>query len=723
MNKVYLNFITQTLSVALWQVENCIELFEEGSTIPFISRYRKERTGGLDEVQVAEIKHFHNKFEELEKRKTSIIKSIEDQDKLTQELKDQIELCTDFNALEDIYLPYKPKRRTRASIARENGLEPLADAIMEMKESDIKLYAEKFVVNDISDTDDALKGARDIIAESINENISVRESLRLQYGKYAMLVAKRQRGLEDEDEDSSKFKNYFDFSGSLSSMPSHRILAVLRGEKEGHLSLKLEVDNNQSIEIIKRAVFSKYDGVSNSCKDQIIAAIEDSFKRLLHPSIENEAFKIAKERADREAVKVFGENLTSLLLAAPIGQKRVLALDPGFRTGCKIVCLDEQGELLHNDTIYPHPPVNEKINAIKKISNLVEAYKIEVIAIGDGTASRETESFIKKIPLPNGLQVYSVSEDGASIYSASPVAREEFPNFDVTVRGAVSIGRRVMDPLAELVKIDPKSLGVGQYQHDVDQSLLKEMLDNTVVSCVNKVGVNLNTASKHLLSYVSGLGPSIAKNIVDHRSNYGPFRSKLELLNVKRLGEKAFEQSAGFLRIPDSDNPLDNTAVHPERYDLVSRIASDLMLSVKDIVTDPVVRSKIDIKRYISEEVGEPTLKDIMEELSKPGRDPRKFAKVMEFSSEVFSIDDLKIGMVLPGIITNITNFGAFVDIGIKQDGLIHISQLADKFVSNPSDVVKLHQHLLVKVLDVDFKRGRIQLTLKGLDASSSEQG
>ena len=723
MNKVYLNFITQTLSVALWQVENCIELFEEGSTIPFISRYRKERTGGLDEVQVAEIKHFHNKFEELEKRKTSIIKSIEEQDKLTQELKDQIELCTDFNALEDIYLPYKPKRRTRASIARENGLEPLADAIMEMKESDIKLYAEKFVVNDISDTDDALKGARDIIAESINENISVRESLRLQYGKYAMLVAKRQRGLEDEDEDSSKFKNYFDFSGSLSSMPSHRILAVLRGEKEGHLSLKLEVDNNQSIEIIKRAVFSKYDGVSNSCKDQIIAAIEDSFKRLLHPSIENEAFKIAKERADREAVKVFGENLTSLLLAAPIGQKRVLALDPGFRTGCKIVCLDEQGELLHNDTIYPHPPVNEKINAIKKISNLVEAYKIEVIAIGDGTASRETESFIKKIPLPNGLQVYSVSEDGASIYSASPVAREEFPNFDVTVRGAVSIGRRVMDPLAELVKIDPKSLGVGQYQHDVDQSLLKEMLDNTVVSCVNKVGVNLNTASKHLLSYVSGLGPSIAKNIVDHRSNYGPFRSKLELLNVKRLGEKAFEQSAGFLRIPDSDNPLDNTAVHPERYDLVSRIASDLMLSVKDIVTDPVVRSKIDIKRYISEEVGEPTLKDIMEELSKPGRDPRKFAKVMEFSSEVFSIDDLKIGMVLPGIITNITNFGAFVDIGIKQDGLIHISQLADKFVSNPSDVVKLHQHLLVKVLDVDFKRGRIQLTLKGLDASSSEQG
>lgn len=723
MNKVYLNFITQTLSVALWQVENCIELFEEGSTIPFISRYRKERTGGLDEVQVAEIKHFHNKFEELEKRKTSIIKSIEEQDKLTQELKEQIELCTDFNALEDIYLPYKPKRRTRASIARENGLEPLADAIMEMKESDIKLYAEKFVVNDISDTDDALKGARDIIAESINENISVRESLRLQYGKYAMLVAKRQRGLEDEDEDSSKFKNYFDFSGSLSSMPSHRILAVLRGEKEGHLSLKLEVDNNRSIEIIKRAVFSKYDGVSNSCKDQIIAAIEDSFKRLLHPSIENEAFKIAKERADREAVKVFGENLTSLLLAAPIGQKRVLALDPGFRTGCKIVCLDEQGELLHNDTIYPHPPVNEKINAIKKISNLVEAYKIEVIAIGDGTASRETESFIKKIPLPNGLQVYSVSEDGASIYSASPVAREEFPNFDVTVRGAVSIGRRVMDPLAELVKIDPKSLGVGQYQHDVDQSLLKEMLDNTVVSCVNKVGVNLNTASKHLLSYVSGLGPSIAKNIVDHRSNYGPFRSKLELLNVKRLGEKAFEQSAGFLRIPDSDNPLDNTAVHPERYDLVSRIASDLMLSVKDIVSDPVVRSKIDIKRYISEEVGEPTLKDIMEELSKPGRDPRKFAKVMEFSSEVFSIDDLKIGMVLPGIITNITNFGAFVDIGIKQDGLIHISQLADKFVSNPSDVVKLHQHLLVKVLDVDFKRGRIQLTLKGLDASSSEQG
>ncbi|HCV15755.1 MAG TPA: RNA-binding transcriptional accessory protein [Rikenellaceae bacterium] len=722
MTKNYIEFISRQLSVAEWQVEHCIALFEEGATIPFVSRYRKERTGGLDEVQITEIKHLHNRFVELDKRKAAILKSIEEQDKLTDSLKNEIESCIDTNKLEDIYLPFKPKRRTKASIARAKGLEPLALAITEMSVQDCFKAAQEYIGNEVSDIEEALQGARDIIAENISEIPAVRESLRRQYLRFAKIVSKQQRGLEAETEESSKFRNYFDFSGSISNMPSHRVLALLRGEKEGHLSVKLDVESEYSFNELKRVVFNKKDNFSKSCKDQINIALEDSYKRLLHPSIENEVLRIAKERADLEAVKVFGENLTALLLAAPVGQKRVLAIDPGFRTGCKVVCLDSQGELLHNDTIYPHPPVNEKIQAIKKISNLVESYKIEIIAIGDGTASRETEAFIKKIPMPAGLQIFSVSEDGASIYSASPVAREEFPNYDVTVRGAVSIGRRVMDPLAELVKIDPKSLGVGQYQHDIDQSLLKEMLDNTVVSCVNKVGVNLNTASKHLLSYVSGIGPAIAQNIVEHRTVNGPFKTRTELTKVKRLGSKAFEQSAGFLRIPDSENPLDNTAVHPERYGLVTKMAEDISKSVDDLIKDEKCRSLIDIKRYVSDDAGIPTLTDIMEELKKPGRDPRRVAKVMEFSADVHSIDDLKIGMVLPGIVTNITNFGVFVDIGIKQDGLIHISQLADKFVSNPSDVVKLQQYLTVKVLDVDFKRGRIQLTLRGVNASASGQ-
>lgn len=722
MTKNYIEFISRQLSVAEWQVEHCIALFEEGATIPFVSRYRKERTGGLDEVQITEIKHLHTRFVELDKRKAAILKSIEEQDKLTDSLKNEIESCIDTNKLEDIYLPFKPKRRTKASIARAKGLEPLALAITEMSVQDCFKAAQEYIGDEVSDIEEALQGARDIIAENISEIPAVRESLRRQYLRFAKIVSKQQRGLEAETEESSKFRNYFDFSGSISNMPSHRVLALLRGEKEGHLSVKLDVESEYSFNELKRVVFNKKDNFSKSCKDQINIALEDSYKRLLHPSIENEVLRIAKERADLEAVKVFGENLTALLLAAPVGQKRVLAIDPGFRTGCKVVCLDSQGELLHNDTIYPHPPVNEKIQAIKKISNLVESYKIEIIAIGDGTASRETEAFIKKIPMPAGLQIFSVSEDGASIYSASPVAREEFPNYDVTVRGAVSIGRRVMDPLAELVKIDPKSLGVGQYQHDIDQSLLKEMLDNTVVSCVNKVGVNLNTASKHLLSYVSGIGPAIAQNIVEHRTVNGPFKTRTELTKVKRLGSKAFEQSAGFLRIPDSENPLDNTAVHPERYGLVTKMAEDISKSVDDLIKDEKCRSLIDIKRYVSDDAGIPTLTDIMEELKKPGRDPRRVAKVMEFSADVHSIDDLKIGMVLPGIVTNITNFGVFVDIGIKQDGLIHISQLADKFVSNPSDVVKLQQYLTVKVLDVDFKRGRIQLTLRGVNASASGQ-
>lgn len=722
MTKIYIEFISRQLSVAEWQVEHCVALFEEGATIPFVSRYRKERTGGLDEVQVTEIKHLYTRFEELDKRKSAILKSISEQEKLTDLLREEIENCTDANRLEDIYLPYKPKRRTRASIAREKGLEPLADAISKMELQDCRKAALSYTSDLVKDIDDALQGARDIIAERISEMPSVRESLRKQYLRFAKVVSKQQRGLQEEDEESSKYRNYFDFTGSVANMPSHRVLALLRGEKEGHLSLKLDVESDYSVNAIKRELFVKSENFSRSCREQMELALEDSYKRLLHPSIENEVLKIAKERADLEAVKVFGENLTALLLAAPVGQKRVLAIDPGFRTGCKIVCLDAQGELIHNDTIYPHPPVNEKIQAIKKVSNLIESYKIEIIAIGDGTASRETEAFIKKIPMPAGLQIFSVSEDGASVYSASPVAREEFPNYDVTVRGAVSIGRRVMDPLAELVKIDPKSLGVGQYQHDIDQTLLKEMLDNTVVSCVNRVGVNLNTASKHLLSYVSGIGPAIAQNIVEHRAANGPFRSRADLTKVKRLGSKVYEQCAGFLRIPDSDNPLDNTAVHPERYSLVTKMASDINKSIDDLIKDEMSRSLIDIKRYVSGEVGLPTLTDIMEELRKPGRDPRKMAKVMEFAEDVHSIEDLKVGMILPGIVTNITNFGAFVDIGIKQDGLIHISQLADKFIANPSDVVKLQQHLKVKVLEIDYKRGRIQLTLKGLSSSASAQ-
>ncbi|MFA5641402.1 MAG: Tex family protein [Bacteroidales bacterium] len=715
MNSLYLNLLTEKLSIAAWQIENCIELLEEGSTIPFISRYRKEKTGGLDEVLVAEIKHYFNYFTDLDKRKNTITDSIEEQGKLTEALRKEIELCTESIKLEDIYLPYRPKRRTRASIAKERGLEPLATTILEMEVKDCLALAQEYIGEEVEDVAAALQGARDIIAEFISENAVIRDSLRVQYSKFAKVVAKQQRGMEEQEQESSKYRNYFDFSGKISTIPSHRFLALMRGHKEGQLSIKLEVESHFSHSIIKREIFKDKERVSKSCREQIELAIEDSYKRLLHPSIENEIFKIAKEKAHRDAVKVFGENLTSLLLAAPVGQKRVLALDPGFRTGCKLVCLDAQGELIHNDTIYPHPPVNEKIQAIKKISTLVEAYKIEIIAIGDGTASRETENFIKKIALPKDLQVFSVSEDGASVYSASAVAREEFPNYDVTVRGAVSIGRRVMDPLAELVKIDPKSLGVGQYQHDIDQTILKEMLDNTVVSCVNKVGVNLNTASKHLLSYVSGFGPAIAQNIVNYRAENGPFKSKMELLKVKRLGAKAFEQSAGFLRIPNASNPLDNTAVHPERYPLVQKMAADVKKSVKELITDPASRSKIEIDKYISKEVGEPTLKDIMEELSKPGLDPRKTAKVMEFSNDVHTIEDLKPDMILPGLVTNITNFGVFVDVGIKQDGLIHISQLADRFVSNPADIVKLHQHLNVKVLDVDLKRGRIQLTLKGL--------
>ena len=711
MINLYIEYISDKLSIKVWQVEHCVALLEEGATIPFISRYRKERTGALDEVQVAEIKHHFLRFIDLEKRKIAVIGSIDEQGMLTKELKKEIEICVDPQKLEDLYLPFKPKRRTKASIAKEKGLEPLAKVIYEFDSTNPETDAQKFLNDEVTSIEFALSGAREIIAEWLSEDSKIREELRNQYSKFAKIVSKQHKDLASPD--GSKYKNYFDFGGNISGMPAHRLLAMLRGEREGELTIKLEIDSEYSLNYIRRVVYKNRNIPSSKCKVQIELAIEDSYKRLLHSSIENETIKAAKEKADLESVKVFGENLSSLLLAAPVGQKRVLALDPGFRTGCKVVCLDSQGELLHNDTIYPHPPVNEKMQAIKKISNLIESYKIEVIAIGDGTASRETEAFIKKIPMPKGIQVFSVSEDGASVYSASPVAREEFPDYDVTVRGAVSIGRRVMDPLAELVKIDPKSIGVGQYQHDIDQNLLKEMLDNTVTSCVNRVGVNLNTASKHLLSYVSGIGPSLAQSIVTFRSENGPFKSRLELQKVKRLGDKVFEQCAGFLRIPDSVNPLDNTAVHPERYALVKAIAKDVNLSTEELIRDENARKKINIEKYVTSEIGIPTLTDIMDELSKPGRDPRKIAQMMEFAPDIHTIDDLKAGMILPGIVTNITNFGAFVDIGIKQDGLVHISQMSDRFISSPSEIVKLQQPVQVKVIEVDFKRGRIQLSLK----------
>lgn len=711
MIKLYLDYIKNKLSVDTWQIEHCVELIENDATVPFISRYRKEKTGGLDDVQVSEIKHYYLKFLELEKRKEAVIKSIEEQGNLSDDIKSAILNSVDIQKLEDIYLPFKPKRRTRATIAKEKGLEPLADLILSFTCEDCFKTAEKFIGENVVDIEEAISGAKDIIAERINENSYVREDLRNQYLRYARIISKRAKEIEDEE--SSKYRNYFDFSGSIYNIPAHRLLAALRGEKEGYLQVKLEVDSSYSISSIKRRIINTSNRISASTKTILDSAVEDSYKRLLDPSIENESLKIAKERADLESIKVFGENLSALLLAAPVGQKNVLAIDPGYRTGCKVVCLNSQGELLHNDTIYPHPPQNEKSISIKKISNLVEAYKIEVIAIGDGTAGRDTEAFIKKVALPEGIRVFSVNEDGASIYSASSVAREEFPNYDVTVRGAVSIGRRLMDPLAELVKIDPKSIGVGQYQHDVDQGLLKEMLDNTVINCVNRVGVNLNTASKHLLSYVSGLGMALAQNIVDYRKANGNFTSRKELLNVKRLGSKAYEQSAGFLRIPGAVNPLDNSAVHPERYALVEKMAFDIKSTVDELITDATKRGSIEMNKYVNKDIGIPTLNDIFQELAKPGRDPREGVAVMEFSSDINSIEDIKLGMILPGIVTNITNFGAFVDIGIKQDGLVHISQLSDKFISSPSEIVKLNQVVEVKVIDIDVVRKRIQLSMK----------
>ena len=707
MNKKYIAYLSSKMQLKNWQVEHCVQLLEEGSTVPFISRYRKEATGNLNEVEIAEIKHFQLLFEELEKRKAAVLKSIKEQQKLTPELEKEIEECVQMQQLEDIYLPYRPKRKTRASIAKERGFEPLAERMLSLELPNLMEYAATFG----APAQEAIAGAKDIIAENIAERREIREELRGFYLRNAVVVSRKAKGAEEENEDE-KYADYYNFSEKIAKIPAHRLLAVLRGQDEGALSVKLEADEEIVHKIMCRLFYNGRRCKSYGLYQVLEETLRDAFKRLLHPSIEKEALKSAKERADIESIKVFGENLRQLLLAAPVGQKRTMAIDPGFRTGCKVVCLDAQGNLLHNETIYPHPPQNEKIVSMKRLSNMLEAYKIEVVAIGNGTAGRETEAFIKRIHFPQEVKVFSVSEDGASIYSASETAREEFPQYDVTVRGAVSIGRRLMDPLAELVKIDPKSLGVGQYQYDVDQSLLKEKLDEVVESCVNSVGVNLNTASRHLLSYVSGIGPALAKSIVEYRAENGAFKGREELKRVKRLGGKAFEQAAGFLRIPDAANPLDNSSVHPERYALVEQMASDAGIALKELVGNKEMVERINLSAYLSDDVGMPTLNDIAAELAKPGRDPRSLAKVFEFSNDISTIEDLAEGMELPGIVTNITNFGAFVDIGIKQNGLVHVSQMSNKFISNPSEVLKLHQHVMVQVLSVDLKRSRIQLKL-----------
>ena len=709
MEKIYISYIAERLQVKDWQVENCVSLFEEGATIPFISRYRKERTGGLDEVSVAEIRHWADVFSEMEKRKATVLQAVEDAGALTPELASRIKGCVESRELEDIYLPYKPKRRTRATAAKEAGLEPLADKMYSVSLADPYSEARKFVGEKVADSEAALAGARDIIAERLSETASVRETLR-EIFKTRRVVAKATKKAVGQE--AMKYRSYFDYSESLSRIAPHRLLAMLRAEEEGFISLKIDADAEKCGKKIYYDFCQERRYPSSALAEQLHLAFDDSFKRLLEPSISNEVLKEAKEQADIESIRIFGENLRQLLLAPPVGQKRVLAIDPGFRTGCKVVCLDEQGNLLHNEAIFPHPPVNEKVKAIQAVSAMVQKYGVEVIAIGNGTASRETEDFIKRVPLPSGVRVFTVSEDGASIYSASEVARAEFPDHDVTVRGAVSIGRRLMDPLAELVKIDPKSLGVGQYQHDVDQGLLKEKLDNTVESCVNSVGVNLNTASSYLLSYVSGIGPSLAENIVEYRSENGAYTSRRQLLKVKRLGEKAFEQCAGFLRITDADNPLDNSAVHPEAYHIVDKMARDLKVSAKELVGNAELCGRIDAAKYVEGDFGLPTVNDIINELKKPGRDPRESAQEFEFAQDIHSIEDVYEGMELPGIVTNITAFGAFVDIGIKQNGLIHVSQMGVKGLADPSKVLKLHQKVKVTVVSVDMDRNRIGLRL-----------
>ncbi|WP_308762808.1 Tex family protein [uncultured Bacteroides sp.] len=704
--------IAAELKLPEHRIANTLKLLQGGATIPFISRYRKEATGGLDEVQIGDIQTRYEKLCELSKRKETILSTIEEQGKLTPELKARITACWNTTELEDIYLPFKPKRKTRAEAARTKGLEPLALLLMMQKENNLGTKVRAFVKGDVKDEEDALKGARDILAEQVSEDERSRHLMRNQFQRQALIQAKVVKGKESE-EASAKYRDYFDFSEPLKKCSSHRLLALRRGEAEGVLKVSIFPEDEESCNERLQRLFVR---ANNECGRQVEEAVSDAYKRLLKPSIETEFAALSKEKADEEAIRVFAENLRQLLLAPPLGQKRVMGIDPGFRTGCKVVCLDAQGTLLHNEAIYPHPPKSEYAQAARKLVKLVEQYKIEAIAIGNGTASRETEQFVTSQRYDREVQVFVVSEDGASIYSASKTAREEFPDYDVTVRGAVSIGRRLMDPLAELVKIDAKSIGVGQYQHDVDQTKLKAALDQTVESCVNLVGVNVNTASKHLLTYVSGLGPTLAQNIVDYRTENGPFESRRQLLKVPRMGAKAYEQCAGFLRIPQAKNPLDNSAVHPESYPIVEQMAKDLHCSVNDLIKDKELRSKIDLKKYITDTVGLPTLTDILQELDKPGRDPRQKIQVFEFDKNVRTLDDLQEGMELPGIVTNITNFGCFVDIGIKENGLVHISQLADRFVSDPTEVVRIHQHVRVKVLSIDHERKRIQLTMKGLN-------
>lgn len=696
------------LPIAEKQIAATIELLDEGATIPFISRYRKEKTGGLNEVEIENIRSCYDKLKETAKRKETIIATIEEQGQLTPELRKRIDATWDATELEDIYLPYKPKRKTRAEAARQKGLEPLATLLMLQRETQPEAQAARYVKGEVKDAEDALKGARDIIAEHVSEDERARNSIRSIFTRQATLTAKVAKGKEQE---AANYRDYFDYRESLRRCSSHRLLAIRRAEAEGLLKVSISPDDDECLDRLDRQFVKG----RNASSQQVSEAVKDAYKRLLKPSIETEFAAMSKEKADDEAIQVFTANLRQLLLAPPLGQKRMMGIDPGFRTGCKVVCLDAQGNLLHNENIYPHPPVSKGKEAMARLSKMIEAYQIEAIAIGNGTASRETEEFLKKMTFPRNVQIFVVSEQGASIYSASKIAREEFPDYDVTVRGAVSIARRLMDPLAELVKIDPKSIGVGQYQHDVDQTKLKKSLDQTVENCVNLVGVNLNTASSHLLTYISGLGPQLAQNIVNYRQQNGPFASRKELLKVPRMGAKAFEQCAGFLRIAGGKNPLDNTAVHPESYHIVEQMAHDLGCTVDTLIADKELRRKVELKKYVTAEVGMPTLQDIMQELDKPGRDPRGTIKAFEFDSSVHTIDDLREGMELPGIVGNITNFGAFVDIGIKENGLIHLSQMADRYVSNPADILSIHQHIRVKVLGIDKERKRIQLTLKGV--------
>ncbi len=705
MIQLFHRMISAALGISEKQIGHTLDLWADGATIPFISRYRKEATGGLDEVQIEAIKTHYEKLNETAKRKETIINTISEQGKMTPELQKRIDETWDSTILEDIYLPYKPKRRTRAEVARQKGLEPLATLLMLQREPNPEKRAEAYVKGEVKDAEDALKGARDIIAEQVSEDEQARNTVRFAFSRQAVITAKVVKGKETE---ADKYRDYFEFSKPLKKCTSHQLLAIRRAEAEGLLKVSISPDDEECVERLER----RFVRSNNACGEQVAEAVQDAYKRLLKSSIETEFAAQSKEQADEEAIRVFVQNLRQLLLASPLGQKRVMGIDPGFRTGCKVICLDAQGNLLHNENIYPHAPVHKTAEAVSKIQKMVEAYQIEAIAVGNGTASRETEDFLKHQTFRQDIQVFVVSEQGASIYSASKIARDEFPEYDVTVRGAVSIARRLMDPLAELVKIDPKSIGVGQYQHDVDQTKLKKSLDLTVESCVNLVGVNLNTASSHLLTYISGLGPQLAQNIVNYRAENGAFTSRKQLMKVPRMGAKAFEQCAGFLRIPQAENPLDNTAVHPESYCIVEQMAKDLGCSVAELIASKELRLKIKPEKYLTPTVGMPTLKDILQELEKPGRDPRGPIKIFEFDKNVRTINDLHEGMELPGIVGNITNFGAFVDIGIKENGLIHLSQLADRFVSDPNEIVSIHQHVRVKVLSVDMDRKRIALKL-----------